>query len=188
MTLDKAQREMRAVYMGGAVGQLVTGLIWLFSAVLATWAGVAPGIAALFFGGMLIFPLTQGALRLLGKRATLSPGNPLAQYPLQSVFAMTALYPLVYAAALYNVNWFYPAAMIVVGAHYVAFIHLYGMWQYGALAAALVGGGVALGLLLPNAFAPGAWVAGLALLAFAAAVWITVVPSLPRTEEGTLSR
>lgn len=82
---------------------------------------------------------------------------------------MAALNPLVYAAALHNLNWFYPAFMLVVGAHYVSFIHLDGMWEYGALAALLVGGG-ALGLSFPSAFTLGGWVTASVLLLFALAI------------------
>ena len=31
------------------------------------------------------------------------------------------------AAALYETNWFYPAFMVIIGAHYLPFSHLYGM-------------------------------------------------------------
>ena len=119
---------------------------------------------------MLIFPLTQLTLKLMGKPGALSRENPLGSMPLQSVFAMVAMYPLIYAASRYNINWFYPAFKIVVGAHYLWFIVLYGMWQYGALAAALVGSGLALGVLLPNMFPVGGWVAGIILVFFAAII------------------
>ncbi len=171
MTVSEAQQEVRSVFLGGSVGQLVTGLIWLVSAVLSTFVGQPQGILALVLGGMLIFPLTQLALKLLGQQASLRRDNPLNQLPLQSVFAMVAMYPLIYAAARYNVNWFYPAFMIVVGAHYIWFIFLYGMWQYGALATALIAGGIAVGVLLPTAFAIGGWLAGALLILFALGVW-----------------
>jgi hypothetical protein len=170
MTLEEGQRGMRVAYRRGSVGQLVTGLVWLGSAALATGVDKRLGIVALLVGGMLIFPLTQLFLGWRGDRPNPSPANPLAGYARQSVFAMAALYPLVYAAALHNVNWFYPAFMLVVGAHYVSFIHLYGMWEYGVLAALLVGGGVVLGLFFPNAFGLGGWVTASVLLLFALAV------------------
>ena len=181
MTLDAAQQAVRTVFLGGSVGQMVTGVIWLLSAALGTFGGETYGILGLFFGGMLIFPLTQLVLRLLGHRAALGPTNPLARFPLQSVAAMTALYPLVYAATIHNVAWFYPAFMMVVGAHYVSFILLYGMWQYGALAAALVGGGIALAVLLPHTFSLGGWLTGIVLLGFAFFVWQTIVARQPST-------
>jgi hypothetical protein len=170
MTLEEGQREMRLAYRRGSVGQLITGLVWLGSAVMGTGVDKRLGIVALLLGGMAIFPFTELVLRWLGDRPSPSPANLLSGYALQSVFAMAALYPLVYAAALHNLNWFYPAFMLVVGAHYVSFIHLYGMWEYGALAALLVGGGVVLGLFFPNAFSLGGWVTASVLLFFALAI------------------
>jgi hypothetical protein len=37
----------------------------------------------------------------------------------------------------------------------------------------LIGGGVALGMLLPRAFSPGGWLTAAALLLFALVVWVT---------------
>jgi hypothetical protein len=180
MTVSEAQREVRSVFLGGAVGQLITGAIWLVSAALSTFAGPPPGILALVFGGMLIFPLTRLALKLIGGPGALSRENPLNPLPLQSVFAMAAMYPLIYVAARCNLSWFYPAFMIVVGAHYISFIFLYGMWQYGALAATLIGSGVAVGLLWPNVFDLGGWLTSGALVLFALIIWRTKVWKQPQ--------
>ncbi len=171
MTVSQAQSEVRSAFLGGSIGQLVTGAIWLLSAALATFVSQQAGILALVLGGMLIFPLTLLALKLAGQPGALSRENPLNALPLQSVFAMVAMYPLIYAAARYNLNWFYPAFMIVVGAHYISFIFLYGMWHYGVLAAALIGGGVAIGVLWPNTFELGGWLASVVLVIFAVAIW-----------------
>ena len=57
--------------------------------------------------------------------------------------------------------------MIVLGAHYLPFIFLYGMWQFGALAAVLIASGVGLAMYAPSIFSIGAWVTALALLIFA---------------------
>lgn len=178
MSLEEAQREFRQGFLGGAVGQFITGIIWLISAALSTWRGEGAGIVALFFGGMFIFPLTQLLLRFIGKGGTLSPGNPFPSYFLHSVMAMGATYPLVYGATLYNINWFYPAFMLVTGAHYLSFILFYGMRQFGVLAAALIIGGLALMMLLPDVFAAGGWLTGTAIFIFALFLWLTVVPRL----------
>ncbi len=180
MTVKEAQSQVRSVFLGGSIGQLVTGAIWLASAALSAFAGPQPGILALVIGGMCIFPLTQLALKLLGRPGALTRENPLNALPLQSVFAMVAMYPLIYAATRYNLNWFYPAFMIVVGAHYISFIFLYGMWQYGVLAAALIGGGIGVGLLWPNVFGIGGWLAGAALLLFALIIWSMSVGRQPQ--------
>lgn len=180
MNIKEAQQEFRQVYLGGAVGQLVTGIIWLVSAALSTWVSDGVGMIALFVGGMFIFPLTQLLLRLIGKGGTISPNNPFPTYFLHSVIAMGATYPLIYAATLWNTDWFYPAFMLVTGAHYLSFIMFYGMRQFAVLAAALIGGGLALIILLPDVFATGGWLTGVVLLIFAAFLWTTVVPQLPQ--------
>jgi len=74
---------------------------------------------------------------------------------------------LVGAATLYRETWFFPAAMIVVGAHYLPFITLYGMKMFGILAALLVVGGALLGIYGPSIFSLGGWLTAVALIIFA---------------------
>jgi len=169
MEINVAQHEVRSVYWGGSVGQAVSGAIWLASAALGTWVGVRYAIIMLVIGGIFIFPLTQLVFKLLGQRTSVSSGNPFNRLAMQIAFIVPLNIPVIGAAALYNLNWFYPAFMLVVGTHYMPFISLYGMWQFGILAAALIGGGVAISLLLPHSFVIGGWVTGVLLVAFALA-------------------
>lgn len=171
MEVTEAQREIRSVYVNGAVGQAVSGVIWLLSASLGTFLSVQAGVISLFVGGVFIFPLTQLALRLSGRSATLSSENPLDGLAMQVAFIVPLLIPVIGAAALYNINWYYPAFMIVVGVHYLPFVFLYGMKAYAVLGAVLIGGGVAIGWTLPDRFAVGGWVAAIALLVFSLYVW-----------------
>ncbi len=173
MEIREAQREVRTVFLGGSVGQAVSGVIWLVSAALGTWVSVQYGIIALAVGGAAIFPLTQLTLKLLGKRAALERTNPFNQLAMQTAFIVPLSLPLIGAAALYNVNWFYPAFMLVVGTHYMPFMTLYGMWQYGVLAALFIGGGVFIGMYLPDSFVLGGWIGGAILLAFAVVIAVT---------------
>ena len=143
----------------------------MLSAGLGTWVGIREGIISLVVGGMLIYPLTQLVLRLLGGPWALSRGNPLRALAMQVAFIVPLTLPVVGGAALHNVNWFYPGCMIVVGAHYLPFMFLYGMWQYGVLAAALMAGGMLLGLMAPHEFALGGWLAGAAMLLFGLVAW-----------------
>jgi hypothetical protein len=166
MTVADAQREVRTVFLGGSVGQLVSGAVWLLSACLSTWVGTREGILALVAGGVFLYPLTQLVLRLLGGPGALGRANPLRQLAVQVAFIVPLTLPVVGGAALHNVNWFYPGCMIVVGAHYMPFMFMYGMWQYGVLAAALLAGGFLLGTLAPHEFALGGWLAAAAMLLF----------------------
>jgi hypothetical protein len=167
MHVADAQREGRRIFIGGFVGQVVSGGLWLVSAAFATWMSPKAGIVAIVLGGPLIFPLTQAILRASGRPATLSAGNPLGQLAMQVAFTIPATLPVVAGAVLYRLNWFYPACMIVVGAHYFPFVFLYGMWQFWILGGLMVAGGVMIALYASTSFTLGAWVTVVLLVAFA---------------------
>lgn len=158
---------MRVGLLGGFMGQLVSGLLWLVSAALATWNTQRSAIIFLVVAGFFIFPLTKLGLRLIGHRATVSRGNPLNGLGMQAAFVLPLSLLLVGAAALYRIEWFYPAFMIVLGAHYLPFVTLYGMRMFYALAGILVGTGVVLALYVRMPFSVGAWITGVVLAAFA---------------------
>lgn len=167
MTIADAQRDVRTTFLGGFAGQLVTGLIWLVSAALATWASPRSAILMLVLGGMLIFPLTQLVLRLMSLPAALPKGHPMNALAIEIAFIVPLCLPLIGAAALDHLSWFYPAFMIVVGAHYLPFAFLYGMRLFLALGGLLIGAGLAIGLWLPSIFSLGGWMTGALLLTFA---------------------
>lgn len=148
-------------------------MIWLLSAALGLWVSQRYAILVLVLAGMFIFPLTQLALRLLGRPSGLPKGHPLNQLATQVAFIVPLSLPVIGAATLYNINWFYPAFMLVVGTHYMPFIFLYGMWEFTVLSVLLIGGAVAFGMLLPHTFTVGGWFTGLVLLLFALFVLIT---------------
>lgn len=164
MRIQDAQREMRYVFLGGYVGQLVSGAIWALAAAAGTWIAPVTGMAVLFFGSMFIYPLTQLGLRIRGGPYTLSPQNTLAQLATQIAFTVPVGFLLVAAATLYRQTWFFPASMVIVGAHYLPFVFLYGMWHFAGLGAALVAGGAALALYGPDAFGLGGWLGAAALI------------------------
>jgi hypothetical protein len=167
VNISDAQRDVRSIFLGGFAGQLVASLVWLASAALATWRSPKSAIIALVVGGVFIFPLTQLLLRLMGRPASLPKGHPMNALAMQIAFTVPISLPLICATTAFRLNWFYPAFMIVVGAHYLPFIFLYGMPQFSALAALLIGGGVAIGLYMPSVFSLGAWLTAAALLLFA---------------------
>ena len=166
MDVLDAQREMRAAFLGGFAGQLVSGLIWLAAALAGALAGPRWGMIVLFFGCTMIFPLTQLVLRAMGRPARVSPGNGLWPLGAQTAFTVPLNFLLVAAATLYRQTWFFPAAMIVVGSHYLPFITLYGMRMFGVLAGLLVFAGAGLALYGPPVFSLGGWVGGALLIAF----------------------
>ena len=102
----------------------------------------------------------------MGRRASLDPTNPMNGLAMQVAFTIPMAIPLVAATTLYHREWFYPSFMIIVGAHYLPFVTLYGMWQFAVLCGALVAGGVAIGMLAPHSLALGGWVTGAMLIAW----------------------
>ncbi len=175
MQVADAQYEIRQAYVGGFMGQLVSGLLWLASAALATWSSPRSAIILIVLGGCLIFPMTRLGLRVIGRPVAITPGNPLNALGMQVAFVLPLSLPVVGAAALYRLDWFYPAFMIVLGAHYLPFVFLYGMRMFAVLTALLVTAGIVLALYLPLPFAAGAWItAVLLLVAAGAGRWVAV--------------
>lgn len=167
MTLADAQFEMRSAFLGGFAGQLVSGLIWLTASVISVYISPAYGMIVLFFGSMTIFPLTQLILRIMGRHAKVSEQNGLWALGLQIAFTVPINFLLVGAIILERQMWFFPAAMIIVGAHYLPFITLYGMKMFGILAALLIFSGTSLVFYGPVLFSLGGWLTGLFLIVFA---------------------
>jgi len=167
MEISEAQKEMRTRFVGGFYGQLVSGLLWLISAGLATWSSPRIAITMLVIGGIFIFPLTELLVRIGGVKRWISAENSLRELGMQVAFVLPASMPLLVPIGLYRLNWFYPAMMILLGAHYLPFMFLYGMRTFAALAAMLIGGGIIFALYWATSFGVGAWYTGITLLVFA---------------------
>ena len=169
MDIQDAQREVRSVYIGGFWGQLVSSIIWLVSAALGTWVTPKASILTAVIGGFFIFPLTQVLLRLSGRRASVSKENPFNSLGMQTAFVLGFSMLLLVPVCLYQLNLFFPALMVLLGAHYLPFATLYGMRMYLILAGILIATGLVIAHYFLETFSLGAWIAGLALFVFA---WI----------------
>ena len=193
MDIEDAQREVRSVYIGGFWGQLVSSVIWLVSAALGTWVTPKASILTVVIGGFFIFPLTQMLLRLSGRRTSVSRENQFNNLGMQVAFVLPFSMLLLVPVGLYNLNWFFPALMVLVGAHYLPFATLYGMRMFLFLAGILIAMGVVIAHYFSGIFSVGAWVAGLALFVFAwigRAIAVGESPRLPLTSslDGSLGR
>lgn len=187
MLVDEAQREMRTVFLGGFWGQMASAAVWLVSAALAAWSTPRAAILAVVAGGFFIFPLTQLALRLSGNTASLRRENPLGALAMQIAFTVPISMLLLAPVTAYRLNWFFPALMILVGAHYLPFVFLYGMRMFLLLAAFLVAAGLLTALYIPFSFSIGAWIGGTALLIFAWVGRAIVRAELSRTQPPRLA-
>ena len=95
------------------------------------------------------------------------PENPLYRLGAQVALVLPLSLPVVGAVALYRMDWFFPAFMVVLGAHYLPFVTLYGMRMFAALAAVLWAAGLVLALWIDLPWEAGAWFTALVLFAFA---------------------
>ena len=167
MLVEDAQRHVRTSFIGGFWGQLVSSIIWLASAALATWSTPRAAITTLVCGGFFIFPATLLLLRLTGGSPSPTKGNPLSSLGMQVAFTLSMTMLLLVPVTEFRLNLFYPALLVLLGAHYLPFVFLYGMRMFAPLCAILVSSGVVIALYLPQSFSLGAWVGGLTLLVFA---------------------
>ncbi len=168
MDIVDAQRENRFRFSGGVYGQAVSGVIWLVSAGFASWASPQMAIEVVVICGFFIFPITELLIRTIGSSSKLDRANSLPQLGMQVAFVLPFSMLLLIPVCHYKMNLFYPALMILLGAHYLPFVFLYGMRMFATLAALILGGGVTIAMYLSSSFSIGAWYTGIVLLIFAA--------------------
>jgi hypothetical protein len=169
MLVQDAQREVRTVFIGGFWGQLVSSAIWLASAALGYWDTPRAAIITIVAAGFFIFPITQLLLRLTGGPTSVTRGNPLHYLGMQIAFTLPMTMLLLVPVTEFRLNLFYPALMILLGAHYLPFTFLYGMRMFIPLCAMLVSCGVVIAYYFSGSFSLGGWICGLTLFVFA---WI----------------
>lgn len=167
MDIQEAQRETRSVFIGGFWGQLVSSIIWLASAAVGTWISPKASILTAVISGFFIFPLTQLMLRLSGRPTRVSKGNSFHFLGMQVAFVLPLSMLLLIPIGNYDLNLFYPALMILLGAHYLPFATMYGMRMFLFLSGILIGEGGVVGRWFSASFSLGAWLAGLTLFVFA---------------------
>ncbi|MBB5642825.1 DUF7010 family protein [Cryobacterium roopkundense] len=167
MEFLQAQADVRRIYHAGFAGPLVSAVVWAGASAVFTWGSVAVGMAALFLGGMLIFPLGTLVLKIMGGPTGLPKGHPSAALAMQSAFTVPCGLLVAIALGSYEPVLFFPASLIIVGAHYLVFISLYGMKTYAVLAGVLILLGV-IGLsAAPELGAISGWLGAVAFLLFA---------------------
>jgi hypothetical protein len=167
MEIINAQKDVRETFMGGFAGQLVSAVVWSASGAACTFHSLRLGELVLIFGGFFIFPLTQLLLRSIGHAYALPKGHPMNALGMQVAFTLPLTLPLVIGIAALHPAWFYPAFMITLGVHYLPFIFMYGMWQFGVLSASLIVSGLAIGMYVPTPVSLGGWLTAVLLFTFA---------------------
>lgn len=140
MQITEAQADLRRAYLDAGPGTIISGLVWAAAAVMEARSGVRTGFITLFFGGMLIFPLSLAVNRLVLRRAPESADNPFGRVVLESTIAMLAAFLPAWLFLNSAPALVMPLAALAVGAHYFAFRTAYGLgifWALGGLMMAM---------------------------------------------------
>lgn len=137
MTVDQAQAQVREGFVGGGPGAIVSSIVWFAAAWFLAQGSVAEGFAALFVGGMLIFPVSSLFCRFGFGRTASVKGNPLGLIALESTIAMIGALIAAWLLIQSRPDTVMPVAALAVGTHYFAFKTAYGDRTYWLLAAIL---------------------------------------------------
>lgn len=145
MHLGEAQRDMRHAYVNGGVGILVSGLVWAIAGLATYYAGLPSGMVTLFFGGMLIHPLSLLLARKFFRRGKTRSPNPMEMLALQSTAFLIIGLVIAYLVRDTYGDWFFAIALLAVGGRYLVFQTVYGMRVFMVLGALLIAvGGIAI--------------------------------------------
>ena len=90
----------------------------------------------------------------------------MAGLAMQIAFTVPVGFVVVVAMLGDRSELFFPASMVIVGAHYLPFVFLYGMRLFAVLSAAMVVTGVLLLYGMPVPSSVGGWLTGALLVAF----------------------
>ena len=172
MDVRDAQRDISRAYVGGGPGVGVSALVWFTAAIVESQKGVGTAFVVLFFGGMLIFPLSTLVARLLFGRAKERADNPLGLIALESTIAMLGGLFAAWLFLRFEPDYVFPIAAIAVGTHYAVFRTIYGdrlFWLLGALITAVGFLGI-----YPAVPVPGGTIFAVAVVELAFALALTV--------------
>ncbi|MCY7288345.1 MAG: hypothetical protein LH624_08875 [Cryobacterium sp.] len=158
MDVRHAQADVRRVYRGGFAGPLVSTIVWSTANSVFLWVSPTAGMSTLFVGGMFIFPLSTLVLKLMGGAVALPKGHPSITLAMESAFTVPLGLLIAIVLGAYEPLLFFPASLIIVGAHYLVFISLYGIRLYAVLAGVLVAIGAATLFWFPNLGAVSGWI------------------------------
>ena len=158
--------EIRHSYLGGFSILLVEGFIWILAGILWNFVSFKIGILVIIIGGTFFYPLGQ-LVQLILKRPKIRKENPLNLLFTQIGLIIPFSFPLIFLLTKENVNLFFPALTIIIGAHYLPFIYAYKLNTYWILASLLVIGGSFFGFMMQDNFDYCAYYTGSILFLFA---------------------
>lgn len=169
MDIYTAQADVRRVYHAGIPGNLIAAILWATATTVFQWVSPTAGMAVLFLGGMLIFPTTMLVITMMGGPARLPKGHPSASLGTQAALSVPLGLLIALVLGSFDPTLFFPAALIIVGAHYLVFVSMYGLRIFAVQAGTLVLLGAVTLFLRPDLGVISGWLGAAIMLFFAIA-------------------
>lgn len=116
---------------------LCSAAAWLVAALVALQISAPASVLALFGGGMLIYPASVLVCKLLGRSGKHAKANPLGPLAIENTLWLVFCLPIAYAVSKFNILWFFPSMLLIIGGRYLTFRTLYGVRVYWVCGAAL---------------------------------------------------
>ncbi len=160
--------SFRTKYYAAVPHSFYVGLTWITGGIVADL--VSPGVSIITFIAMIMINFPIGELlrkKFFNSEITLDPSNKLPM--LFSLMAITvpASLPVVLFACINNINYFYPALAIIVGAHYLPFYYGYRLRSFLFIGGLIWIEGTLIGLYLRDQFSLAAYVTGILIIIMA---------------------
>ncbi len=174
--LKEAQREMNAGHRSGTTGIVVSGFMWLMASLVAFLFSPEYAVWTLFFGGMLIYPISTLINKWNG--ATPERNNPLNSLAMEGTFFMLMCIPLALVLSIERTEWFFHGMLMVIGGRYFTFNTLYGNRTFWILGAALGIAGFLLFSIGAQAF-PSALTGGVIEIVFGVFIYSRFTKQIP---------
>lgn len=149
MEIIKAQQDMRAAYVGGAPGVLVSGLVWVLAGGVATFTTFQTSIIVFFLGGMFIHPLSIVVSKFVFNAPLQAKDNPFARLAFETTITLFVGLFLAFMVSQLKEDWFYPIMLLMIGARYFVFSTIYGNRLFWLLGLSLIALGGVLIFYLP---------------------------------------
>ncbi|PRC94667.1 DUF7010 family protein [Solimicrobium silvestre] len=167
------QEEMCHAYYDGAPGILVSGLVWIATALVCYLFGINQAVWTLLVGGSLIYPISAIVTKAVGRPAKTSKANALNQLAMASTIWLILCCAMAYGLFLFMPTLFFPAMMVTIGSRYLIFASIYGrsiFWVMGV--SLIVAGNFVFFAAIPPVVAAG--LGGLIEVLFAVFVFLKV--------------
>ncbi|SDM43515.1 hypothetical protein SAMN05421813_11235 [Daejeonella rubra] len=136
-TFRQAQTDMCKGYANGSIGIIVSGLIWLISAIISFQYSDKQAVWTLLIGGMFIHPVGVLLSKIIGLSGTHTKGNPLGNLAMEGTIFMIMCLPLAFGLSLQHTEWFFQGMLLIIGGRYLTFASIYGLRLYWILGAIL---------------------------------------------------